>query len=272
MSIFFWRSKPIPVVELKGIITSRPGALNLQSAGPLLERGFALGRAAGKRLVIAVESPGGSPVQSDLIGRFIRRRAEETGVRVTAVIGDVGASGGYWIACAADEIRANPMSIVGSIGVVGGGFGVNRLIERLDIDRRVYTAGRNKARLDPFSPEKPEDVERLKALQEDVHGDFIALVRSRRPNLAHDPELFTGAFWSGTRAVALGLADRVGDLRSVLRQAYGEDVRLLPIRTDRRGLLRRLRFAGASTAAARGLVDQAISAIEERALWSRFGL
>ncbi|HTI01676.1 MAG TPA: S49 family peptidase [Acidisoma sp.] len=252
MSIFFWRTKPIPVVELKGIIASRAGALNLRSAGPLLERGFALGKLAGKRLVLAIESPGGSPVQSDLIGQFIRRRAEETGVRVTAVIGDVGASGGYWIACAADEIRANPMSIVGSIGVIGGGFGVNRLIERLDIDRRVYTAGRNKARLDPFSPEKPEDVAFTRALLDDLHGHFKDWVRGRRAGKLTRPEeeLFDGSYMIGSRAVEAGLVDRLGDVDGLLREMGGTKVRAAWLRPKRsRGLLRFL-GRGAREAAA----------------------
>lgn len=251
MSILFWRAKPIPVVELRGVIAARPGALNLQSAGPLLERGFALGRAAGKRLILAVDSPGGSPVQSDLIGRFIRRRAEETGVRVTAVIGDVGASGGYWIACAADEIRANPMSIVGSIGVIGGGFGVNRLLERLDVDRRLYTAGRNKARLDPFSPEKPEDVAFTRALLDDLHGHFKDWVRGRRAGKLTQPEetLFDGSYMVGSRALAAGLIDALGDVDGLLREMGGPKVRSTWLRPKTRRSLWRLLGRGAREAA-----------------------
>ena len=241
MTLFFWRARPIPVVELRGVIAARQGALNLQSTGPLLERGFALAKRAGKRLILAVESPGGSPVQSDLIGQFIRRRAEESGVSVTAVIGDVGASGGYWIACAADEIRANPMSIVGSIGVIGGGFGINRLLQRLDVDRRLYTAGKNKARLDPFSAERPEDVEFTRALLEDLHGHFKDWVRSRRGTRLRAPEdeLFDGSYMTGTRGVEAGLVDAIDDVDGLVRSWGGTKARPLWLRPRKpRGLLR----------------------------------
>jgi signal peptide peptidase SppA len=253
MPLFFWRARPIPVVELRGVISARSGMLNLQAAGPLLERGFALARAkgAGKRLILAVESPGGSPVQSDLIGQFIRRRAEESGVRVTAVIGDVGASGGYWIACAADEIRANPMSIVGSIGVIGGGFGVNRLLQRLDIDRRLYTAGRNKGRLDPFSPERPEDVEFTRALLEDLHGHFKDWVRARRAGKLRAPEedLFDGSYMIGSRAMETGLVDGLGDVDGLLREMGGVKAKALWLRPKRGRSLLRLLGRGATEAA-----------------------
>ena len=254
MPLLFWRPRPIPVVELRGVISARPGMLNLQSAGPLLERGFALARAknAGKRLILAVESPGGSPVQSDLIGQFIRRRAEEAGVRVTAVIGDVGASGGYWIACAADDIRANPMSIVGSIGVIGGGFGVNRLLSRLDVDRRLYTAGKNKGRLDPFSPERPEDVEFTRALLEDLHGHFKDWVRSRRAGRLRAPEeeLFDGSYMIGSRAMAAGLIDALGDVDGLVREIGGGKARPLWLRPKTRRSLLRLLGRGATEAMA----------------------
>jgi ClpP class serine protease len=254
MPLMFWRARPIPVVELRGIISARPGMLNLQSAGPLLVRGFALAQASktGKRLIIAVESPGGSPVQSDLIGQFIRRRADDSGVRVTAVIGDVGASGGYWIACAADEIRANPMSIVGSIGVIGGGFGVDRVLRRLDVDRRLYTAGKNKGRLDPFSPERPEDVEFTHALLEDLHGHFKDWVRSRRGAALRRPEeeLFDGSYMIGSRALAAGLIDALGDVDGLVREMGGVKARPLWLRPKRGRSLLRLLGRGATDAVA----------------------
>jgi ClpP class serine protease len=241
MRILPWRRKRFPVVELRGVIAARPGALNLQSVSVALEKGFALAPKADKRLILAIESPGGSPVQSDLLGRFIRRRAEETGTRVTAVIGDVGASGGYWIACAADEIRANAMSIVGSIGVIGGGFGLDRLIHRLDIDRRVYTAGRNKARLDPFRPERPEDVEFTRELLDDLHGHFKDWVRSRRGTRLRAPEdeLFDGSYMTGTRGVEAGLVDAIDDVDGLVRSWGGTKARPLWLRPRKpRGLLR----------------------------------
>jgi ClpP class serine protease len=241
MSILFWRRKRFPVVELRGVIAARPGALNLQSVGPALEKGFALAKRGDKRLILAIESPGGSPVQSDLLGRFIRRRAEESDIKVTAVIGDVGASGGYWIACAADEIRANAMSIVGSIGVVGGGFGLDRLIQRLDIDRRIYTAGRNKARMDPFRPERPEDVAFTRELLDDLHGQFKSWVRSRRGTRLRVPEeeIFDGSYMTGTRGIETGLVDAIDDVDGLVLAWGGAKARPLWLRPRKpRGLLR----------------------------------
>lgn len=255
MGLLFWRKKrALPVVELRGIIAARQGAMNIQSVGPLLERGFAMAKATPfKRLILAIESPGGSPVQSDLIGQFIRRRAEETGVKVIAVIADVGASGGYWIACAADEIRANPMSIVGSIGVIGGGFGVPRLLEKLDIDRRVYTAGQNKSRNDPFSPEKPEDIAFTQALLTDLHGHFKDWVRSRRSGKLTRPEdeLFDGSYMIGSKARDAGLIDALGDVDGLVREIGGTKARAAWLKPKRKtGLVTRLLGRGAEAAAA----------------------
>ena len=266
----------IPVVRLSGAIGAagglRPG-LSLAGVESALAKAFSVKRAPAVALI--VNSPGGAAVQSHLIFQRIRALAEEKKKRVIVAVEDVAASGGYMIAVAGDEIVVNASSIVGSIGVLFAGFGFTKLMERIGIERRIHTAGTSKSMLDPFSPEKADDVGRLRTLQDDVHADFIALVKSRRPRLADDPDLFTGAFWSGGRAVALGLADRVGDLRSVLREAYGETVRLLPIPTGKRGLFRRLGFPGTHAAAwpgAAGLVDQVVVAVEERALWARFGL
>jgi ClpP class serine protease len=181
----------------------------------------------------------------------------------------VAASGGYMIAVAGDEIVVDPSSIVGSIGVVFAGFGFPRLLDKLGIDRRVHTAGQSKVILDPFQPEKPEDVARLKTLQREVHETFIALVKARRPGLADDPDLFTGAFWSGERSVALGLADRVGDLDSVLRERYGADVRLKVMGADKGLLRRRLGLAAPS---ASSIAEATLGTIEERLLWNRYGL
>ena len=174
MRLMFWRRPTVPVLELHGLIATRPGTLSAASVGPLIERAVAAAARVGT-LVLDIESPGGSPVQSDLIATRIRRRAEEKGVRVVAVIGEVGASGGYWLACAADEILANAMSVVGSIGVIGGGFGLQGLIGRFGVERRLYTAGENKARLDPFSPERPQDVAFVRALLDDLHAALQGL-------------------------------------------------------------------------------------------------
>jgi signal peptide peptidase SppA len=265
----------VPVVRLAGIIGGgaslvRSG-LTLQTVESALDRAFAVRSAPVVALVI--NSPGGAAVQSHLIYQRIRALAAEKNKKVVVAVEDVAASGGYMIACAADEIIADASSIVGSIGVISAGFGFQGLIERIGVERRVHTAGRSKSMLDPFQPEKDEDVARLTAMQEDVHAAFIDLVRSRRPRLAGDADLFTGAFWSGGKAVALGLVDRIGDLRSVLRERYGEGLRLRAIPTERSGWWRRrLGIASTPESIAAGAVDATIAALEARALWGRYGL
>ena len=262
----------IPVVRLSGVIGSlgplRQG-LTLQTLAGPLDRAFAVKSAPAVALV--VNSPGGAAAQSHLIYRHIRALAEDKKKKVIVAVEDVAASGGYMIAAAGDEIVVDPSSIVGSIGVVSAGFGFTGLIERIGVERRVHTAGKNKAILDPFKPEREEDVARLAALQEDVHAAFIGLVKERRNGkLSHDPDLFTGAFWSGTRAIELGLADRIGDLRSVLREAYGEKVRLKPIPMEKGMLRRRLGLGGDRLAA--DLVARVGAVIDEHLMLSRFGL
>ncbi len=236
----FWRGPQINVVELHGLIAPRSGLLNARGAEPLIERAFAAAR--GRPVVLDIDSPGGSPVQSDLIASLIRRRAAKARVEVHAVIQDVGASGGYWIACAADRIWANPMSIVGSIGVRGGGFGFDDLIARLGVERRLYTAGANKARLDPFLPERPEDVAFTQGLLDELHERFKGWVRARRAGRlkADEAALFDGSFMLGERALTLGLVDALGDVDSVVRELGGERAKPRVLRPRPRGLLRRL--------------------------------
>jgi len=268
----------VPVVRLTGIVgfstTLRPG-LTLSGLARTLDRAFTLRQAAAVALV--VNSPGGSPVQSHLIFRRIRQLAEQHQRRVIAFIEDAGASGGYMIACAADEIVADQHSIVGSIGVVGGSFGFDKAIAKLGVERRLYTSGEHKAMLDPFLPEDPDDVDRLKKLQREIHDDFIALVKSRRAGKLAGPQddLFSGAYWTGRRALELGLVDEIGDLRSVLRERFGDKV-VTPLVSAERGWLgRRLLGAGtreASSAAQFGLAEDVISALEARAIWARYGL
>lgn len=273
-SLFSRKGPVVPVVPLTGGIgISMPlrSGVSSTSIEAQLSRAFAMKAPA---VAILINSPGGSAVQSHLIYKRIRALAEEKKKSVIVAVEDVAASGGYMIALAGDEIVVDGSSIVGSIGVVFAGFGFQKLIEKLGIERRVHTAGEAKVILDPFQPEKEEDVVRLKSLQREVHAFFIDLVKSRRARLADDPEIFTGAFWSGERAVALGLADRVGDLHSVLREKYGDSVRLKTIGGER-GLLRRrlgLSSHGRGPLSAAALVDAAIAAIEERLLWNRFGL
>ncbi|MEZ5841303.1 MAG: S49 family peptidase [Hyphomicrobiales bacterium] len=267
----------VPVVRLAGAIgittPLKPG-LSLAGVASALERAFADKTAAA--VAIIVNSPGGSPVQSHLIFQRIRAHAEESGLKVLVFVEDVAASGGYMLALAGDEIIVDPSSIVGSIGVVSASFGFDRLIEKIGIDRRVYTAGDRKVALDPFQPEQAGDVRRLKALQRDVHDAFIDLVRSRRGELirGEDRLIFSGEFWSGRRAIELGLADRIGDLRSVMRERYGEKVVLRPVAVDRSPWRWRSASVGALAGgpAATGLAEEAIAALEERALRARFGL
>ncbi len=267
----------VPVVRLSGVIGAvtplRPG-LTLSSTARTLERAFAMRNARAVALII--NSPGGSPAQSHLIFRRIRQLAVEKKVPVFAFVEDVGASGGYMLACAADEIICDPFSIVGSIGVVGGSFGFPKLMEKLGVERRLYTAGERKVMLDPFQPEKSEDVERIKAIQKDIHGHFIALVKDRRASKLKDDDktLFSGEFWTAQAAIDLGLADGIGDLRSTLRDRYGEKV-LTPLISERRGFFgRRIPGLGSLENIARqpGLAGEFISALEERALWGRYGL
>jgi len=269
----------VPVVRLTGVIgfstPLRPG-LSLAGTARMLDRAFAARNAAA--VAIVINSPGGSAVQSHLIFRRIRELADEKNRRVMAFIEDAGASGGYMIACAADEIVADPNSIVGSIGVVGGTFGFDKAIAKLGIERRLYTAGEHKAMLDPFLPENAGDVERLKNLQREIHDDFIALVKSRRGKLnGEESELFSGAYWTGRRALELGLVDAIGDLRSVLRARFGDKVMTPLIAAERGWFGRRVPgIGGASTGANEllqgGLAADIISTLEARAIWARYGL
>jgi signal peptide peptidase SppA len=268
----------VPVVRLSGVIGAvtplRPG-MSLAGVARMLERAFAVKNA--KAVALVINSPGGSPVQSRQIYLRIRQLAEEKKLPVLVFVEDVAASGGYMIACAGDEIFCDPSSILGSIGVVGGSFGFQELIKKLGVERRLYTAGTHKAMLDPFLPENPDDVARLKALQREIHTIFIALVKqSRGARLkGADDVLFTGEYWAGDTSVSLGLADALGDLRSTLRARYGEKVQtplIAPASGMLSGLLGR-RSPGAVTAweNAASLPEEAISALETRAIWAKFG-
>jgi len=270
-----WRGDAplIPVVRLSGAIgMNSPFSQSLTLAGcaKALEKAFAVKEAPAVALL--VNSPGGSPVQSHLIFKRIRALAQEKDKHVFAFVEDVAASGGYMMACAADEIFADPCSVVGSIGVVSAGFGFDKAMARLGIERRVYTAGDKKVTLDPFQPERPEDVERLDALLKELHVVFADLVRSRRGSLlpAQDEDLFTGEFWLGTQALGLGLLDGLGDLRSTLRARYGEEVRMELIQAP--APFFRRRPGGFAGSLAQQAAAGALAAADERALWSRYGL
>ena len=270
----------VPVVRLSGVIGAvtplRPG-MTLAGVARTLERAFSTKNA--KAVALVINSPGGSPVQSRQIYLRIRQLAAEKQLPVLAFVEDVAASGGYMIACAADEIFCDPSSILGSIGVVGGSFGFQELIKKVGVERRLYTAGEHKAMLDPFLPENREDVARLKAIQGEIHAIFIALVKQSRGNRLKggDGVLFTGEYWAGDTSISLGLADAIGDLRSTLRARYGEKVEM-PLIAPARGMLSGLfgrRSASADAAASldgiAGLPEGLISALESRAIWAKFG-
>lgn len=257
------KSEPtVSVLRLSGAIGSGSRTpLSDQAMAPLIERAFKRGKPAA--VALAINSPGGSPVQSSLIASRIRRLAEEKNIPVYAFIEDVAASGGYWLAAAADEIWADRASILGSIGVISGGFGLAEFIERHGIERRIYTAGQSKSQLDPFKPENPEDVARLNALLEDMHEVFKDHVRARRGDrLTKDMDLFTGEFWLGEKSVELGLADGIGQLVPKMKEVYGDKVRLVPY-GSRRSLMQRIGM---------NVTEDVIAGIEERAAYARFGL
>src|SRR3982075_3843342 len=269
----------VPVVRLSGLIGAvtplRPG-MSLAGVARILERAF--GTKNAKAVALVINSPGGSPGQSRQIYLRIRQLAAEKKLPVLVFVEDVAASGGYMLACAGDEVFCDPSSILGSIGVVGGTFGFQELIKKIGVERRLYTAGEHKAMLDPFLPEDPDDVARIKALQREIHAIFIALVKQSRGTRLKGAEdvLFSGEYWAGETSVSLGLADAVGDIRSTLRARYGDKVQT-PVIAPPTGLLAGLmgRKSGAGTAVSldglAGLPDELISALETRAIWAKFG-
>lgn len=268
----FLRGTPtVPVVRLTGAIgfsTPLSPGITLATAAKLLDRAFAVKNA--KAVALVINSPGGSPVQSHLIYQRIRMLAAEKKKKVIAFVEDVAASGGYMIACAADEIVIDPSSIVGSIGVISASFGFDKAIKKIGVERRVHTAGDHKMSLDPFQPEKADDIRRLKALQKDIHEMFIGLVKKSRGKKLKGPEktLFSGEFWVGEKGVELGLADRLGEIKTVLRERYGKKVETPLIAPSASWFSKKtpgVSFDGDWAATL-------ISAIEARALWSRYGL
>jgi signal peptide peptidase SppA len=280
----FRRGPVVPVLRLSGVIglanPLRPGLSLASLAGPI-ERAFSLSKTPS--VAVVVNSPGGSPAQSNLIFSRIRQLADEKQKRVYVFCEDIAASGGYYLAMAGDEVYADPSSIIGSIGVIAASFGLDKAIERLGIERRVYTTGARKGSLDPFRPENPDDVARLKALQRDVHDVFIGIVKERRAGRLKGPdeELFSGAFWSAKTALEFGLIDGIADVRSRMRELHGDKVRLKLVPLGAGGLLSRLmrtpnlRTSPLTTSATLPpllAADDILSALEARLLWSRYGL
>ncbi len=280
-----WRALPfagpekplVTVIEMTGVI----GEIGAGRKGMTLKKlekqiADAFKPSGVKAVALAINSPGGSPVQSRLIMGAVRREAKEKNVPVIAFIEDAGASGGYILAVAADEIYADESSIVGSIGVISGGFGFQDAIAKLGVERRVYTAGENKSMLDPFRPEDPEDVARLKTILDELHRQFIDLVKERRgAKLAPDDAIFSGRVWTGAAAVEKGLVDGTAQLGDFLRDRYGKDVRIKRIAQEKGSLLKLLMAGGAEgrfSPPALIDADEAMAAGERRALWARLGL
>jgi signal peptide peptidase SppA len=262
------RKDVVAVVKLHGVITPSPsplarGAINLAAVESALTRAF--GHERLKAVALLVNSPGGAPTQSGLVAERIRQLADEKDVPVLAFCEDVAASGGYWLACAADEIYAHRTSMVGSIGVISGGFGFTGLLERFGIERRLHTAGANKSRLDPFSPEKPEDVEWLKKMHTQLHELFVNWVKERRGDrLTGSEDLFTGDVWLGAKAVELGLVDGLGSLRQIITERY--PAAEISVAEPKKPLLARLGLGAPAAASA------VLDAVTQKAAWSRFGL
>ncbi|SEF30307.1 signal peptide peptidase SppA [Amycolatopsis pretoriensis] len=262
------RKDVVAVVKLHGVITPSPsplgrGAINLAAVESALTRAFGHDRL--KAVALLINSPGGAPTQSGLVAERIRQLADEKGVPVLAFCEDVAASGGYWLACAADEIYAHRTSMVGSIGVISGGFGFTGLLERFGIERRLHTAGANKSRLDPFSPEKPEDVEWLKKMHAQLHELFVSWVKERRgERLADTEDLFTGDVWLGAKALELGLIDGVGSLRQIVTDRFPDAE--ISVAEPKKALLARLGIGAPAAASA------VLEAVTQKAAWSRFGL
>lgn len=280
--LLFWRRKRpvVPVVRLSGVIAASGGrrrGLSLEGVEPQLKKAFSIKGA--KAVALVINSPGGSPVQSSLIGQRVRDLARKANVPVLAFCEDVAASGGYWLAASADEIYANPASVIGSIGVISAGFGFDRAIDKLGVDRRVYTAGENKMILDPFQPEAESDVTRLKSLQQEIHQQFIDHVLERRGAKltgAHD-DLFSGAFWTGAAAVDLGLIDGIGECRRLVTERFGDNVDLVMVNPKRRlfdgvGGLPGTMSGTMTGRVAADIVEETAALAVERAHLSRYGL
>lgn len=256
---FLKKPPVVPVIRLQGAIGTGRNGLSDAALAPVIEKAFRMKPVA---VALAVNSPGGSPVQSSLIAARIRRLADEKGIEVHAFVEDVAASGGYWLACAADRIWVDASSLVGSIGVIFASFGFPEFLNRQGVERRVVTAGANKSLADPFLPQRPEDIERLKALQGPIHEAFIAHVKARRGARLSGSDLFNADVWVGQKAVDLGLADGVAHLVPRMKELHGDKVRLVPM-GRRRGLLSRFGL---------NLADEALAVVEERAMFARWGL
>ena len=270
MFSIFKKKKVVPHVRLTGIIGSAgkfKQGMELANQKDILKKAFAVKKIT--HVAISINSPGGSPVQSHLIYSYIRQLAEKNKVKVLVFAEDVAASGGYFIACAGDEIFANSSSIIGSIGVISASFGFKDLIQKIGVERRVYTAGKNKSTLDPFKEEKEEDIKRLKTIQLELHEDFIKVVQKSRGSKLNDPEknnIFTGEFWTGKTSLKLGLIDGIGNADQVLKEKFGEKVIIKTFEKPKGFIARKL------SSSVQDPVDKLVNLIEEKSMWQKFGL
>ena len=270
MFSFFKKKKIVPHVRLTGVIGSAgkfKQGMELANQRDILKKAFSVKKIT--HVAISINSPGGSPVQSHLIYSYIRQLAEKNKVKVIIFAEDVAASGGYFIACAGDEIYANSSSIIGSIGVISASFGFKDLIQKIGVERRVYTAGKNKSTLDPFKEEKEEDIKRLKTIQLELHEDFIKIVEKSRGTKLKDPEknnIFTGAFWTGKGSLKLGLIDGIGNADQVLKDKFGEKVIIKTFEKPKGFIARKL------SSSFQDPVEKLANIIEEKSMWQRFGL
>ena len=270
MFSFFKKKKIIPHIRLSGVIGSAgrfKQGIDFSGQQEIIKKAFSFKKS--ENIAISINSPGGSPVQSHLIHDYIRQLAKKNEKKVIVFAEDVAASGGYLIACAGDEIYANSSSIVGSIGVISASFGFQDAIKKIGIQRRVYTAGKNKSTLDPFKEEKREDIERIKKLQLELHSDFIEVVKKSRGSKLKDTEknnTFTGEFWSGTTSMKLGLIDGIGNAEQILREKFGEDIVIKKLEKQKSFIAKKL------SSSIDNQIDNIASVIEERALWQKFGL
>ena len=270
MFSIFKKKKIVPHVRLTGVIGSAGRfnkGIDLAGQREILKKAFSLKKIT--HVAVSINSPGGSPVQSHLIYSYIRQLAEKSKVKVMIFAEDVAASGGYLISCAGDEIYANSSSIIGSIGVISASFGFKDLIKKIWIERRVYTAGKNKSTLDPFKEEKEEDIQRIKKLQLELHSDFINLVKKSRGSKLKDAEknnIFTGEFWSGSASLKLGLIDGIGNAEQILREKFGENIEIKKLEKPKGFIARKL------SSSLEKQIDSIANAIEERAMWQKYGL
>ena len=270
MFSFFKKKIIIPHIRLAGVIGSAgrfKQGIDFSGQQEIIKKAFSFKKA--KNIAISINSPGGSPVQSHLIHDYIKQLAKKNKKKVIVFAEDVAASGGYLIACAGDEIYANSSSIVGSIGVISASFGFQDAIKKIGVERRVYTAGKNKSTLDPFKEEKEEDIERIKKLQLELHSDFIEVVKKSRGAKLKDPEknnTFTGEFWSGSASIKLGLIDGIGNAEQILREKFGEDIVIKKLEKQKSFIAKKL------SSSIDNQIDNIVSVIEERALWQKFGL